>query len=284
MLGNPPVYFELTTTTGFSGTVTVCMDYSGITFPDPTMIKLLHYEDTDGDGVADAWVDRTTSVDTVNKVVCATVTSFSLFAPFQAVNRPPLANAGPDQRLECAGGGARATLDGSASSDPDGDSLRFEWRDEEGRVVGRAAAVTLDLPLGRHSFTLTVDDGHGLASGDGVVIAVGDTSPPAITGLSASPDLLWPPNHRMVPVVVEASVVDRCDAAAACRITSVSSDEPERGFGPDWVVTSGLTVSLRAERSGRGPGRVYTITVECGDGAGNRTRGTVTVSVPHDRR
>ena len=50
------------------------------------------------------------------------------------------------------------------------------------------------------------------------------------------------------------------------------------------MVTGGLTVSLRAERSGRGPGRVYTITVECGDGAGNRTRGTVTVSVPHDRR
>src|SRR2546428_6280839 len=103
MLGNTPVYFELTTTTGFSGTVTVCMDYSGITFPDPTMIKLLHYEDTNGDGVADAWVDRTTSVDTVKKIVCATVTSFSLFAPFQAANRPPVADAGPAQRPDHAG-------------------------------------------------------------------------------------------------------------------------------------------------------------------------------------
>jgi hypothetical protein len=39
-------------------------------------------------------------------------------------------------------------------------------------------------------------------------------------------------------------------------------------------------VRLRAERSGLGDGRTYTITVTCRDTAGNTTARTVTVTVP----
>ena len=85
-LGDPPVYFDLTTTALFSGSVTVCIDYSGITFRNPSQIKLFHLED----GV---WVDRTVSVDTVNKIICASVTSFSLFAIFEPASRPVIAVA-----------------------------------------------------------------------------------------------------------------------------------------------------------------------------------------------
>lgn len=52
---------------------------------------------------------------------------------------------------------------------------------------------------------------------------------------------------------------------------------------PDWVITGPLTVDLRAERSGKGSGRVYTITVECSDASGNTATKTVTVTVPHDQ-
>ena len=69
----------------------------------------------------------------------------------------------------------------------------------------------------------------------------------------------------------------------------VSSNEPVNGTGdgdtaPDWVITGNLTVDLRAERSGTGSGRVYTITVRCTDASGNSSTKTVTVTVPHDRR
>ena len=42
--------------------------------------------------------------------------------------RAPVANAGPDQTLECASpAGTTLSLDGRASSDPDGDTLAFAW-------------------------------------------------------------------------------------------------------------------------------------------------------------
>ena len=55
---------------------------------------------------------------------------------------------------------------------------------------------------------------------------------------------------------------------------SVSSNEPENGSGDgntahDWVIVDGHHVQLRAERSGHGTGRIYTLTVTCQDAAAN---------------
>lgn len=106
--------------------------------------------------------------------------------------------------------------------------------------------------------------------------------------LTANPSVLWPPNHKMVPVTVSVSASDDCDAVPIRKITSVSSNEPENGLGdgdkaPDWKITGDLTVNLRAERSGKGSGRVYTITVTCTDDAENTSTGTTSVTVPHDQ-
>jgi hypothetical protein len=88
MLGDPPIYYEVSTTTVFSGPVTICIDYSGVTFQNPSLLHLFHYEDTNSDGTPDTWVDRTTSVDTVNHIICATVDSFSLFAVLEKFDLP----------------------------------------------------------------------------------------------------------------------------------------------------------------------------------------------------
>ena len=118
---------------------------------------------------------------------------------------------------------------------------------------------------------------------------VDDTISPVINSVSATPNRLWPPRHRMVPVTVAVAVADNCSPAPVCEIVGVSSDEPINGLGdgdtaPDWIITGDMTVDLRAERSGVGDGRVYTITVRCFDEVGNVSENTVTVTVPHDQR
>lgn len=115
-----------------------------------------------------------------------------------------------------------------------------------------------------------------------------DTTPPVIHSVSASPDVLWSPNHRMTPVSVSANVTDNC-SGVTWSVTSVGSDEPVNGTGdgdtaPDWSITGGHAVNLRSERAGTGDGRVYTITITARDGAGNRTTGTTQVSVPHSQK
>ena len=92
----------------------------------------------------------------------------------------------------------------------------------------------------------------------------------------------------MVPITITAVTTDNRDPAPLARIVSVTSNEPADGLGdghtaPDWNVTGDLTLELRAERSGKGAGRVYTVTVESVDRAGNVGRGTVQVSVAHNQ-
>ncbi len=95
-------------------------------------------------------------------------------------NQPPLAQAGPDQTIECRSPtGATVTLDGSASSDPDSDPLTFRWTDSFGTVQGPTPDVI--LPLGAHIVTLTVDDGQGNSASDPVAITVVDRQPPMVT-------------------------------------------------------------------------------------------------------
>jgi hypothetical protein len=98
------------------------------------------------------------------------------------VNQPPVANAGPDQpSVECSSHTTTpASLNGTASSDPDNDSLGYTWT---------APGVTFDdpnsaTPVGQFSegttlVTLTVSDGIQTAT-DTVSITVVDTIPPAI--------------------------------------------------------------------------------------------------------
>jgi hypothetical protein len=109
--------------------------------------------------------------------------------------------------------------------------------------------------------------------------------PPVISGLSVDKPVLWPPNHKMVPVTLSYNVSDNCDAGLTPVIT-ISSNEPVNGTGdgntsPDWQVIDAHHVLLRAERSGNGSGRIYTITLTVTDSAGSSSSSSVIVRVPH---
>ncbi len=87
------------------------------------------------------------------------------------VNQIPVAEAGPDQMLVAPGpAGVPVTLDGSDSSDADGDSLTLTWTGPFGTATGVSPTVT--VPGGTHIVNLTVDDGRGGMAMDTVTITV----------------------------------------------------------------------------------------------------------------
>ena len=152
--------------------------------------------------------------------------------------------------------------------------------------VGFSIPSGSTFPLGTTVVTVTAVDGADNTASGIFIVTVRDTTPPTLETLAASPASLWPPNHGMVPITVAAAVSDAVDASPATRIVSVASNEPLNGTGdgdtaPDWQITGNLAVELRAERSGSGAGRVYTIAVESRDAAGNTSTKTVQVAVPN---
>ena len=87
----------------------------------------------------------------------------------------------------------------------------------------------------------------------------------------------------MANVTVNYTVTDNC-GTPDCVLT-VASNEPANGLGDgntasDWEIVDAHHVRLRAERSGKGTGRIYTITVTCSDSIDNSSAQTVTVKVP----
>jgi CSLREA domain-containing protein len=142
-------------------------------------------------------------------------------------------------------------------------------------------------PVGTTTIVWTATDASHNMSSAIQTIVVKDVEPPVIAGVSATPSQLWPPNHKMNLVTVNYAAIDNCGGPVTCTL-SVSSNEPINGTGdgntsPDWQVVDAHHVMLRAERSGNGVGRIYTITITCSDNKGNTSTNTVTVTVPHDQ-
>jgi serine protease AprX len=97
--------------------------------------------------------------------------------PPPPANQPPVADAGPDQTVIDTedNGSESVTLDGSGSTDPDGDPLTYSWS-EEGSPIATGTNPTIEFVVGTHTITLTVSDGEATVD-DTVVITV--EAPPA---------------------------------------------------------------------------------------------------------
>ncbi len=134
------------------------------------------------------------------------------------------------------------------------------------------------------SSTADTNSGNNAASAS----TIAANAAPSITGASATPARLLLPLHQLVPVTVNYTASDSCGPVTTA--LAVTSDEPVTGpilvqglaglTSPDWQVVDNHRVRLRAERSLRGDGRVYTITITATDAAGGTSTGQVTVNVP----
>lgn len=193
---------------------------------------------------------------------------------------------------------------GGQVSDYDGDALTYEWFEGVASIAGGAVnAVAGGTPvnlsvhslyptLGSHTYTLEVRDGVNAPVTSDIVVNVVDSTAPTLAPVSSN-SILWPPNGKMVGIVIAANASD--DQGGLVTLSAaVSSDEAESGLwggdvGPDWTApaidqhTGTISLQLRAERDPSGDGRVYTITATAMDGSGNSSQATVNIIVPHDQ-
>lgn len=153
-----------------------------------------------------------------------------------------------------------------------------------GAIAPTNLTLTSTFGTGEHFIGVSASNGQGTPTTCSTTVTVSDLMPPQIVSIETIPKVLWPPDHRMVPVNVIANAVDNCDPSPVAKITRVTSNEPENHFAPDWEITGPLSVNLRADRLGRGQGRIYTIQIQCEDSSGNISYDSVNVAVPHDKK
>lgn len=151
-------------------------------------------------------------------------------------------------------------------------------------AVSALPASGSTFPLGLSSISLSATDGSGNTATKSILVNVVDTTAPVISSVTPSRTTLWPANHRIVPISLNAVVIESVQLASLAIIDVVSSD-PDDGLGDgdtagDIEITGDLTVNLRAERAGIWAGRTYSITVEARDSSGNKGTKTVAVFVP----
>ena len=217
-------------------------------------------------------------------------------------NTPPEAQPSPTYQVVEIN--VDAILVTAEVADFDGDQLSYQWLKggdvhDSGTIdspAGGAAVFVPDLaipagdprfPLGVTEVQFVVSDGVNPAVISTVSVEVKDTTAPTVAP-TASVNLLWPPNHTLRPITIWANAADNGGGPITLTVNVQSSEDS--GDEMDWYVdsidsaTGVIQLRLRAERSGNGDGRVYTIVVTATDQSANESSATVAVRVPHDQK
>ena len=208
----------------------------------------------------------------------------------EKVNHPPAADAGSPQTVHS---GNLVSLNGAGSSDPDGDPITYSWVQLSGPPAPLANAdsstprFAAPFLAGGADLLFQLEVSDGLLSATATVVVSVSNDRPRCDLAQASPSLLWPPNHRLVPVNI-VGVSDPDNDTLGLTVTDVTQDEPANGQGdgniaPDAII-QGNAILIRAERSGSGDGRVYRINFTAYDGLRGACSGAVTVSVPRSTK
>lgn len=176
-----------------------------------------------------------------------------------------------------SGGTVSCTADGLAN----GDSAQFSLvvqvicATPNGTVIADTATATSTTP-----------NPNPIPDNSASVNVTVSNPPPVISGLTATPNVLWPPDHKWRLVTLHYGVSDNCEASIIPAI-AITMDQHDRDWwrlhhypDVDWKVVDPHHVLLEAEIDPLSrAGRTYTITLTATDSAGSSTNSSVDVDV-----
>lgn len=128
----------------------------------------------------------------------------------------------------------------------------------------------------------SVDKAGNVEQRHTVTVKIDKTGP--TLKIELDPSILWLANHKMVKVNATLDSSDSLSGVQSVVLTSITSNVSESKDGDIQAKlgSEDASFSLRATRFDEGTGRVYTITYTATDYAGNQTKATATLTVPHD--
>jgi hypothetical protein len=197
------IFFDVSTDASVTGGIVICSGYPDAdndgyvdgSYADECRVRVLHRE-------AGVYQDRTLTaadarcpldsspqcngmcIDAINNEICVGVDHLSVFSP-AVLNEVPLADPGDDQVIHEIG--TQVVLDGSQSTDPDGDDpITFAWTLLEKPVTSQAeldepsSATPAFIPdvFGDYRFELVVTDALGKSSQPEQVLVSFENVPP----------------------------------------------------------------------------------------------------------
>jgi hypothetical protein len=252
-------FIDITTTATYSGNITMGISYDETQVGNEESLRLFHWNGSE-------WEDVTISVDTVNNIIYGEVVSLSpFFIGEPAV--PPVANAGGPYLVQVD---YSVTLDGSASYDPDGTLVSYDWSFGDNTTGSGVSVSHTYTAVGIYNATLTVTDDSGIQASDITMVVVYDPTAGSATGggwfWSAKGNLkrdLESEGKATFGFVVKYK---QGSAAGNLEFQYRVGDINLKSSNITWLVVSSTNAQFQGEGTINGEG-LYTFRVQAKDGA-----------------
>jgi len=182
----------------------------------------------------------TVTVNVPDPVITETIVPITI----PPTNKPPVANAGPDQIVKIPAGGNSviAVLNGSSSTDPEGNIRTYQWRKVStgSAVIQNPSSAITNVTLssvGEHIFELRVIDVANLFSADTVRIVV-------------TKDVVVPPTNTIPVARAGNDQTIRLPQANVTLDGSLSHDPDGNIKSYFWEQVDGPTATLNGQNTG----------------------------------